>query len=50
MKRLLMYLLFLVISTQMLGGTKEVSIYFELNETAINRAIVSQFNESNFPF
>ena len=33
-----------------LAGTETVSLDFELNETAINRALVSQFNDPNFVF
>ncbi|MBN2571860.1 MAG: hypothetical protein JXA68_07000 [Ignavibacteriales bacterium] len=49
MKKIMLF--YLVICLQLLGQTiKEVSIDFELNETAINRAIVSQFDEPNFIF
>ncbi len=45
-----MVLIYFVSNSQILSGTKNVSLDFELSETAINRAIVSQFNDPNFLF
>lgn len=50
MKKLLMFLICFVLSYQVFGGIKNVSLDFELSETAINRALVSQFNDPNFVF
>lgn len=40
----------LILNLHILAGTETVSLDFELNETAINRALVSQFNDPNFIF
>jgi hypothetical protein len=50
MKKLFIFILFVAGFSNLTAGTKTVSIPFELSSTAINRALVSQFNDPNFTF
>lgn len=50
MKIIIIVLILFINTFIAIAGTKTISIDFELNETAINRALVSQFNDPNFIF
>ncbi len=51
LRKILLFIMYTSLSiTIKAGGVDTVSIDFELSETAINRAIVSQFNDPNFIF
>ena len=50
MKKLCIIIVLFTGFSNVVAGTKTVSIPFELSATAINRALVSQFNDPNFAF
>jgi len=44
------FLLCFLLNLNIFANTETISLDFELSRTAINRAIVSQFNDPNFVF
>lgn len=50
MKTIIIVIILFINTFIAIAGTKTISIDFELTETAINRALVSQFNDPNFIF
>ncbi len=48
LNKIIMFIL--LINCYLYSSTKTISLDFELSETAVNRALVSQFNDPNFVF